>query len=234
MSDAPKPDVKMIVAFLLDETGSMMSVRDATISGFNEYVGTLALRNPNALMSLRLFSSEKFATVAQLTPLPLVAKLTYDSYAPGGGTPLYDSIARLIRETDDATAAIQPPPEILFVIMTDGEENSSREFNRDRIFALISEKQAKGWTFVYLGANQDAWAVGQSIGVHQARAITYDANPAGTRAVFNMMGDASDRYMQKRQKARAEMDFEAAKPAEDEEFFSDDDAAKLGKEKPQS
>jgi len=223
----------MIIAFLLDETGSMSSVRDATISGFNEYVGTLTTRHPDALLSLRLFSSEKYSTLAQLTPLPLVSRLSYDNYQPAGGTPLYDSIARLIRETEDATAPITPLPEILMVIMTDGEENASREFNRQRIFDLITDKESKGWAFVYLGANQDAWSVGASIGVKGNYAMRYNSDRDGTDQVFNMMGDATENHMRKRMMARQENPSERVIPADDE-FFSDDDADKLGTQKPPS
>jgi uncharacterized short protein YbdD (DUF466 family) len=221
----------MIVVFLLDETGSMMSVRDATISGFNEYIDTLTQRSPDALFSLRLFSSEKYAVLAQLTPIALAPRLNYNNYAPGGGTPLYDSIARLVRETETSVSPMTPPPEVLFVIMTDGEENASREFTRERIFALIKAKEETGWSFVYLGANQDAWQVGASIGVNPGRSMQYDANQSGTRVAFNMMAGASDRYLQKRREMRAESPNVAPPPREDE-FFSDDDASRLGKRKP--
>lgn len=224
-------NIRMIVVFLLDETGSMGSVRDATISGFNEYIDTLAKRTPDALLSLRLFSSEKYAILAQLTPIALAPRLSYKTYQPDGGPPLYDSIARLVRETETAVGPIEPPPEVLFVIMTDGEENASREFNRDRIFALITQKEEQGWSFVYLGANQDAWKVGASIGVNQARSMQYDASNTGTRDMFNMMADASDRYMQKRRMMRDKSPHIASAP-KNEEFFSDEDAARLGRRRP--
>ncbi|MBL8146286.1 MAG: VWA domain-containing protein [Anaerolineae bacterium] len=225
----PQQDPAVVIAFLLDETGSMSSVRDATISGFNEYVDTVKGKHPDALLSLRLFSTEKYDKVTELTPLPLAPRMSHDNYKPSGGTPLYDCVARLISETETATTALKPVPEILFVIMTDGEENSSREFNRARIFQLISQKTELGWTFVFLGANQDAWAVGQSIGVRQASSMTYDATTAGTRANFAMMSEATSRHMDKRKMARSENPA-AAPQAED--FFTDEDAEKLGKKRP--
>jgi hypothetical protein len=221
---------QMIIAFLLDETGSMGSVRDATISGFNEYIETVRAEHPDALLSLRLFSSRKYDKVAQLTPLSLAPRLSYDNYAPGGNTPLYDCVARLIRETEDDTHALKPAPEVLFVIMTDGEENASREFNRERIFQLISAKQESGWTFVFLGANQDAWQVGGSIGVGRGSSMTYDANAAGVVHSFHMMSEATMRHMDKRLKERA-ADPTAA-PTAEPEFFTDEDAEKLGKKRP--
>ena len=220
----------VIIAFLLDETGSMGSVRDATISGFNEYVDTVKGQHPDALLSLRLFSTTKYDKVTQLTPLPMVPRLSYENYAPSGGTPLYDCVAQLIRETEQATAHLRPAPEVLFVIMTDGEEKSSREYNRERIFQLISRKQEEaGWTFVFLGANQDAWAVGQSIGVRASSSMTYDATNAGTVQSMQMMGSASMRHIDKRKSER--MANPAAAPKA-EDFFTDEDAEKLGKKRP--
>jgi hypothetical protein len=220
----------MVIAFLLDETGSMGSVRDATISGFNEYIDTLRAEHPAALLSLRLFSSQKYDKVAQLTPLKLAPRLSYENYAPGGNTPLYDCAARLIREMEDDTRPLTPAPEVLFVIMTDGEENASREFNRERIFQLISAKQESGWTFVFLGANQDAWQVGRSIGVKQGSSMTYDANAAGVVHSFQMMSEATMRHVDKRREERAKNP--SAAPTAEPEFFTDEDAEKLGKKRP--
>lgn len=229
--DSGKTDATpaMIVAFLLDETGSMSSVRDATISGFNEYVDTVKGEHPEALLSLRLFSTDKYDRVTQMTPLAHVPRLSYDNYRPSGGTPLYDSIARLIREIETSAQNLAPAPEILFVIMTDGEENSSREFDRAGIFRLIGAKQESGWTFVFLGANQDAWQVGRSIGVHMGSSMTYDATASGVQVSFNMMGDATASYLKKRKDIRSANP--TATPESEQEFFTDEDADRLGKKR---
>ncbi len=221
---------QMIIAFLLDETGSMGGVRDATISGFNEYVDTVKGEHAGALLSLRLFSTQKYDKVTQLTPLTMAPRLSYDTYQPSGGTPLYDCVARLIRETETDIQHLKPAPEVLFVIMTDGEENSSHEFDRERIFKLIEAKQEAGWTFVFLGANQDAWQVGRSIGVKMGSSMTYDANAAGMQASFNMMGEATSRHLQKRGAARTANP--ATAPEAEPDFFTDEDAEKLGKKRP--
>ncbi|MFN8380218.1 MAG: vWA domain-containing protein [Anaerolineae bacterium] len=230
-SDPPEDsEPEVIIAFLLDETGSMGSVRQATISGFNEYMDTVGIDHPDALISLRLFSTEKYDKVTELTPLTLAPRLSYDNYQPHGGTPLYDCIARLIHETETATARVEPAPEIVFVIMTDGEENSSREFNRERIFQLISQKTELGWTFVYLGANQDAWQVGQSIGVRASSAMTFDADDAGMRASMKMMSNATSRFVDEKMAMRKQSPL--APPSAAPDFFTDEDAEKLGKKRP--
>lgn len=228
VSSAPEMP-QMIIAFLLDETGSMGSVRDATISGFNEYVDTVRAKYPAALLSLRLFSTEKYEKLTQLTPLTLVPRLSYENYTPSGGTPLYDAVARLIRETETDTRRLKPAPEVLFVIMTDGEENSSRKFNRERIFQLISARTETGWTFVYLGANQDAWQVGQSIGVPVASSMTYDASEIEIPTFLRKVSHATTRHMDARMKERMERPHAA--PAS-RDFFTGQDAEDLGKKRP--
>lgn len=166
---------KTVVNFVLDETGSMGSVRDATISGFNEYIETLKGQGGEVLFTLTKFNSSKVETVYNVKPIQDVPKLTHQTYAPAMNTPLYDAIAQTIRQTEDALKEMKGKPAVLCVIMTDGEENASREFNRERIVKLIEDRTAEGWTFAYLGANQDAWAVGASIGVPKGNSIAYDA-----------------------------------------------------------
>ena len=227
----PQQDPAMVIAFLLDETGSMSSVRDATISGFNEYIVTVSQKYPQALLSLRLFSTEKYDKVTQLTPLAHAPHLSHDSYKPSGGTPLYDCVARLVREVEADTQSFDPAPEVLFVIMTDGEENSSREFSREKIFTLINAKTEMGWTFVYLGANQDAWQVGRSIGVPVSGSMTYDANSLEIPTMLRKMSQATTRHMDEKMHMRRENP--SAAP-QSREFFTEEDATDLGKKRPPS
>jgi hypothetical protein len=86
----------------------------------------------------------------------------------------------------DQYAAANKPDQVLFVIMTDGEENSSREFDRQHIMAMIEDRQkTAGYEFLYLGANQDAYQVGSGIGIHGGRSLDYAASPAGALRVMN-------------------------------------------------
>jgi len=226
--------VSTLIAFLLDETGSMMPVRDATISGFNEYVQTVQRTYPDALLTLMLFSTERYSGPYRMTPLRYVAPLTTQNYQPSGGTPLYDCIAQLIDGTEKAAANMRPAPVVLFVIMTDGEENSSRDYNREHIFARIQQKEDEGWTFVYLGANQDAWEVGASIGVQASRAMTFDADDQGVQEVLRVSADASVRHLFVSHASRATMPPDRAPSRTSGEFFTDEEAARLGKRKPKN
>jgi uncharacterized protein YegL len=167
----------ILINFVLDKSGSMDAIREATISGFNEFLGDQQREGGLAVMTLTLFDTH-FQTVARAVPVAQMAALRPDSYVPGGQTALYDAIAHTMRITDDYVAE-HKPDQVLFVIMTDGQENASREFDRRAILAMIEERQkAPAYEFIYLGANQDAYAVGAGMGIRGGRALGYVASPA--------------------------------------------------------
>lgn len=182
----PRADRTILINFVLDKSGSMDSIRQATIAGFNEFKNEQARESGTALMTLTLFDTA-FHTVAAGTPVGDVLDLTPQTYAPSGMTALYDAVGHTMKLTDDYVAA-HHPDQVLFVIMTDGEENSSREFSRDAIFALIEERQANAhYEFVYLGANQDSYLSGQAMGIAPGRMLDYDATPEGMHATMGRL-----------------------------------------------
>lgn len=188
---APSPAKPTLVAFLLDETLSMEACRDATISGFNEYTGTLAKEPAGFRVSLTTFNTSKFQRVFSDKPIAEVPKLTRETYVPSHSTPLYDAIARLIVETDAAIAAA--PADVLFVIQTDGQENSSKEYRTAAsIREMIEARKAKGWKFVFLGAEIDAEAAAADIGIAQMDSMSYDKEATG--ATFAAAGVGTMRY----------------------------------------
>jgi uncharacterized protein YegL len=176
-------DRTILINFVLDKSGSMEVIRSATISGFNEFLGDQQREGGEARMTLTLFDTA-FHMVAEAVPVREIAPLDLDTYAPDGCTALYDAIGHTMRVTDDYVK-VQKPDQVLFVIMTDGEENSSREFDRNAIFTLIKERQANaGYEFIYLGANQDAYAAADSIGVGAGKALSWEASPAAAAATM--------------------------------------------------
>ena len=184
----------LIINFVLDETGSMQVVREATISGFNEYLNTLKGRKEDILFTLTQFNSEKVQVVCDAVSIKDMVELNHDTYHPNHNTPLYDAVARTIKATENKTSGMKGKPAILCVIQTDGEENASKEYTLDTIRKLIEEKKNDGWEFVFMGADQDAWAVGQSIGVPVGSTISYDSDVQGTKNVFATTATASMAY----------------------------------------
>ena len=190
---------KTIVSFLLDETGSMDSVRDKTVSGFNEYVATLKNTETPTLLRLMTFNTDGFNVVYDVDDIHSVAELTMESYRPRALTNLYDAIAKLVHDTDDRIKRMSPTPRVMCTIMTDGEENSSSEYTRAAIFKLIRDREKEGWVFVYLGANQDAWAASESIGIHRRNSANYQADAPDL--ALRSTADATSRWVRRRRKA---------------------------------
>lgn len=185
-ADAQSKVGETLVTFVLDETGSMSVCRDATISGFNEYIETLKRdAKGKVLFTLTKFDSIKVQVVHNAVDIKDVQKLTTETYVPGELTPLYDAIHTAIKNTEDKVNMMAKKPQVLCVVMTDGEENASKECSRARIFEVIKAKEKEGWRFVYLGANQDAWAVGQAIGLAKGNVVNYSVNK--TDKAFRMM-----------------------------------------------
>jgi hypothetical protein len=173
----------ILINFVLDKSGSMDVLRDATISGFNEFKNDQAKEDGEAFFTLTLFDT-RFDTVCKAVPVREVADLSYQSYEPGGMTALYDAIGYTIRLTDEFVA-LHKPDQVLFVIMTDGQENSSREFTQQQIFQMIAERQELAeYEFIYLGANQDSYMTGRAMGVRDGRMMDWAADDGGARSAM--------------------------------------------------
>src|SRR5246500_2365748 len=165
---------RVLVNVILDKSGSMASKLKDVIEGFNAYLDGLAQEDKvEYLFSLSLFDTQvAYRDVA--IPLAQVRKLDKKSYQPGGNTALNDAIGITVRKIDADHPQVD---KVVTVIMTDGEENSSREWTHDAVKALIDDKEKDGnWTFVFLGAAPDAWDQGKSLGIAAANVARYDAS----------------------------------------------------------
>lgn len=141
--------------FLLDRSGSMESCRDDTIEGFNTFVE--AQKPLGGTMTLALFDHE-VNVLYENVPIDEVKPLDHDTFVPRGGTALYDALGHVLK--------MQLPRETVVIILTDGEENSSRTYTGPHLKDLIENKQTNdGWSFVYLGANQDTIMSASRLGI---------------------------------------------------------------------
>jgi hypothetical protein len=177
------------ICYILDETGSMDSVRDATISGFNEYISTLQkeLSKKKTKFFLTKFNSKKVDHVYEGVPLDFVAKLSREVYIPDGMTPLYDAIGETIVSM---SKIVRPKDKVLFVVQTDGDENYSKEYSAKAIKDSVDTKKKEGWTFVFLGADIDAYTSGNTIGIHQT--VVYSG--ACTRGMYTNLAVQTVNY----------------------------------------
>lgn len=179
---------KASVTIVLDETGSMSGVKDATIRGYNEFISTLKSDKTNPTVSLTKFNSGKTEVVYKDLPVSKVPELTAETYNPNHMTPLYDAIGKTIVAMDAV------PASHLLVIITDGEENSSAEYKKDDIQKMIKDREAKGWRFMYLGANQDSWANSSAMGIAAGNSINFVASATGTQKAFRTVAAATMAY----------------------------------------
>ena len=166
------PNLTWLV-FLLDRSGSMQSIKSDVIGGFDAFIAEQRAGDGVAAVTLAQFDDE-YEVVYQGIALEQVPSLALH---PRGSTALLDSMGKLITDTAaeiDALAEADKPGNVVVAIMTDGMENSSHEWRRSDIKALV-EQQTKdgGWEFLYMGADQDAVEVGKGLGVKDGQAITY-------------------------------------------------------------
>ncbi len=166
------------ISFVLDRSGSMASIREATIAGFDAFMAEQRTAEGRCTVSLAQFD-DKYDVIYTEVDVHRVPGLRLE---PRGTTALLDAIARTVHATGARLAAKpedQRPGTVIVGIMTDGYENASREYTHAMIKQLITEQEQKyDWTFLYLGANQDAVEVGSTLGVQSDRSLTYSS--AGT------------------------------------------------------
>jgi hypothetical protein len=152
----------------------MASKLNDVIEGFNAYVDGLSKEDKvDYLFSLTLFDTMvAYPDVA--IPLGSVRKLDAQTYVPGGNTALNDAIGVTVRKVEGDKPQVD---KVITVIMTDGEENSSREWTHDAVKSLIEQKEKEGvWTFVFLGAAPDAWVQGHSYGIPMGNVARYSTS----------------------------------------------------------
>lgn len=195
----------MHIYFLLDRSGSMQLIASDVIGGFNGFLGAQQADGADALMTLVQFDShDSHEVLADATAISAMRPLTARTFQPRGGTPLYDAMGHTIADAtiraDRRRAGGLLAEEILFVTFTDGEENQSAEYTRDTIFDLIGKREADGWTFAYLGANQDAYVEGAKIGYAPANTQNFAADAGGSAAAFASLSGA---VVKRRHKIRA-------------------------------
>jgi hypothetical protein len=184
------------VSFVLDRSGSMQAVAEAVVEGYNDYLGELRAQGGETLYSLTTFNTS-FERVCVGEPLERAPELDHRMYEPGGMTALYDAIAHTVLETDRRLRAEGRGEEkVLVVVMTDGLENSSTDYDAHAIAELVRRYDERpNWTFVYLGAGHEniaeAGHVAAGMGYREANAMLWSRDPASTRKSMHALADAT-------------------------------------------
>ena len=179
---------------ILDKSGSMECIRQAAVSGFNETLNGIKKAQEKFadtqehFVSLLTFCDCEKNYVFDKVPVAEARPLTMEDYQPCCCTPLYDAMGftlttmrNHVRNIEDAVVVV--------TIITDGLENASKEYTGSAVRQLVEQLKGEGWTFTYMGANQDSVEVAFSLSIRNARNFEYSAE--GTMA--GMAKDTSTR-----------------------------------------
>ena len=180
------------IIFVIDKSGSMAHLTKDTIGGFNGFVESQKDDTKTTLTTVLFDTSWKIlhdgVDVYEVEPM------TNKDYIAGGGTAMLDAIGEIINRVQDRhdELGLEKPDNVLFVITTDGEENSSRKFAKEQIEKMIKHQtNGHGWEFIFLGANMDAVTVATNIGISHNRAVSYDWTSMGTDALYSTVATAA-------------------------------------------
>ena len=170
------------VVFILDKSGSMRGTESDTVGGYNSYIESF--KDKNAKITTVLFNWH-YEMITRRKNVSDVKELTTRKYRVGGGTALLDAIGKSIRFMEK-----QKAKKVIFIITTDGEENSSTRYSKTDIKELI--KKHDNWEFIYIGANIDSYAEGQSIGIKRDNIANYSKDRQGISTMFKAMCAATE------------------------------------------
>jgi hypothetical protein len=181
---------------VLDRSGSMGSIRDDAIGGFNTFLDEQQKdKVDRCLLTLAQFD-DQYEIVHESKPIEDVPKLTPETYVPRNTTALLDAIGKTIDDSGKRFAAMpeeKRPGAVVFVILTDGQENASKVYSHEAVMNRIkTQHDAYKWEFVFLAANQDAIKAGASFGIHNAANFSHDA--AGAQGIYQNLSKGVSNY----------------------------------------
>lgn len=196
---------KTEIVCVLDKSGSMSAIINDAIGGFNTFIeDQKKLNNLTDVTIVQFDSSYRNFFTGELQ---LVPALSLANYIPGGSTSLLDAIGQTINDVGTRlhnTPVDQRPDRVLFIIVTDGEENTSKEFKREQIFNMITHQKEKySWEFIFLAANQDAISVAGGLGINKNLSINFSGTGVSTRSAYGLVSNAVSKYLSTENDAEA-------------------------------
>ena len=195
----------MHISVVLDRTGSMESIRDDTIGGFNAFLEDQQDQTGKATLTLVQFDTEDpYEVVHHFAPIGDVPKLTRKTYVPRAATPLLDALGRGINDLEKSISDLPEegrPSKVVMAVITDGHENSSQEFKKDQILKMVKDRtEQDDWQFVFLSADL--------FGIHEARAsgftidssLLFDKSGKGARDAWSSLSKRTSEFRSERAK----------------------------------
>lgn len=203
-----KPGVsKVHNLIIVDESGSMSSIYHAALNGMNETVRSIrqtAVDFPEQEQEVTLvtFDTSHYHHIFNSVPAKDTRELSTADYHPGGCTPLYDAMGKALT---DLEPHVKEKEAVLVTVITDGYENASCEYTLADIRALVERLDKAGWIFSYIGANQDAAAVGNSMGIQDT--LNFEANAEDMKQMWETERNSRQEFL----KETRHMDFNPKK-----------------------
>jgi Mg-chelatase subunit ChlD len=190
---------KVFNLIILDESGSMQSIKRATIQGFNEVVQTIRgveqqFPEQEHFISLVTFNGLGIKTRLALQPVASLEEIDGTKFRPDASTPLFDALGYCLTSLRNATGHLDNY-NVLVTILTDGEENASAEYSGAAIKGMIDELSLKNWTFTYIGANHDV--AGFALKISVTNTMTFQSNEEDMKRMFEREKNARMNYSRK-------------------------------------
>lgn len=194
--ETPSNEKTQIIC-ILDRSGSMgmNNVIVEARGGFNNFLNEQKKLKDEATITVALFD-DQYELLYDDVNIQEVEEITEKEWSPRGTTALYDAIGKTVNtvKSNHNKEGHKKPDKVLVCIVTDGQENASHEYNHKAITKLISDCEEDDWNFIYLAANQDAFAVGGSFGMSVGNTYNFTADAAGTLDMANVMSNATASY----------------------------------------
>lgn len=187
------------LVFILDKSGSMRGLEKDTIGGYNSMLEKQKAVEGECVITTVLFDNN-YELLHDRIDIRAVKPITEEEYFVGGSTALLDAIGKTVGKIGNAqknTAEEYRAEKVMFVIITDGEENASRRYSAESVKEMIKRQKEKfGWEFIFLGANIDAVETAGRFGIDADRAVDYVPDSEGTELNFCMMTETIAEYRQ--------------------------------------
>jgi uncharacterized protein YegL len=201
----------MEIVFVLDRSGSMAGSESDVIGGFNRLIQDQLEHEQKALVTTVLFNTS-MRHLHDRVPLEQVERLTAADYCPCGGTALLDALGETIKRIKIAHRYARKedvPAKTLVVVMTDGEENSSRHYTNRKIQELVKRQEEKyHWEFMFIGADIDAFASARDIGIQVSRTVPLSKDEDSFDDCFSAVSEYACRVSSTRARRVSDAEFD--------------------------
>jgi hypothetical protein len=169
---------------LIDRSGSMSSMINESVAGYNNFIDSQRKLEGSARVTLAIFD-DRFEYVLKAEPLSTTKDITKAQVEPRGLTALKDSLGKLIVTESQRISTEEWADKVIVVVLTDGGDNSSKEYDQVSIKALVQSYTTRGWEFIFLGANINAYSQGSALGI--TKNIQYAATGEGMTKAYDQM-----------------------------------------------